>query len=146
MVVVQAEVNSPIASAMRKGSGEIIPFRNFTTLAEALSSGNPPGGEEILAKAREFGWLPGEASEEEILESQRLYARAGFFVEPGTATTLAALRKLRASGAIRSRDRVVVLLTGSGMKDMDATLGHPMDIVECGLEDLKGCVSRRMRG
>jgi threonine synthase len=146
MVVVQAEANSPIASAMRTGSREIIPFRNFTTLAEALSSGNPPGGEEILVKARDFGWLPGEASEKEILESQRLYARAGFFVEPGTATTLAALRRLRVSGAVGSRDRVVVMLTGSGMKDIDAALRHPADIVECGLEDLEGCVSRHMRG
>ena len=142
MVAVQAEANSPIASAMRKGSRQIIPFRNFTTLAEALSSGNPPGGEEILAKALEYGWLAGEASETEILESQRLYAKAGFFVEAGTATTLAALRKLRSSGAIGKGDRVVVMLTGSGMKDIDVARRHAMSIVECGIGDMEEKVAR----
>jgi len=137
MVVVQAAVNSPIASAIHTRSGKITPFRNFTTIAEALSSGNPPGGEEILAKAKEFDWLAGVASEDEILESQLLYARSGFFVEPGSATTLAALRSLKAAGAIKSRDRVVVVLTGSGMKDMDVVNRHAMNIVDCGIDDLE---------
>jgi threonine synthase len=137
MVLAQAAANSPIASAIMKGSRRVIPFRNFTTIAEALTSGNPPGGEEILAKALEFEWLAGEASEEEILESQRLYARAGFFVEPGSATTLSALRSLRASGAIKRGDRVVVVLTGSGMKDMDVARRHDMDILDCGIDELE---------
>ncbi len=137
MVVVQAAANSPIASAIHARSDKVIPFRNFTTIAEALSSGNPPGGEEILAKANEFDWLAGVASETEILESQLLYARSGFFVEPGSATTLAALRSLRASGAIKNRDRVVVVLTGSGMKDMDVVNRHAMNIVDCGIDDLE---------
>jgi len=137
MVVVQAAANSPIASAIQARSDKVIPFRNFTTIAEALSSGNPPGGEEILAKAKEFDWLAGVASEAEILESQLLYARSGFFVEPGSATTLAALRSLRAAGAIKSRDRVVVVLTGSGMKDMDVVNRHAMNIIDCGIDDLE---------
>ncbi|PKL07111.1 MAG: threonine synthase, partial [Spirochaetae bacterium HGW-Spirochaetae-9] len=70
MVIAQAAANSPVASAIRKGSREIVPFRNFTTIAEALSSGRPPGGEEILEKALEFGWLAEDATEEEILEAQ----------------------------------------------------------------------------
>jgi len=137
MVLAQAAANSPIASAIMKRSRRVIRFRNFTTIAEALTSGNPPGGEEILAKALEFGWLAGEATEEEILESQRLYARAGFFVEPGSATTLAALRSLRISGAIKPSDRVVVVLTGSGMKDMEVTRRHDMDILDCGIDELE---------
>ena len=145
MVAVQAEANSPVAGAIRRGSRTITPFRNFTTLAEALSSGNPPGGEEILVKALEFGWLGGEASEAEILESQRLYAKAGFFVEPGTATTLASLRKLRASGAIGGADRVVIMLTGSGMKDVEVARRQAMNIVECGTADLEESVARLLR-
>jgi len=137
MVVVQAAANSPVASAIRKGGREILPFRNFTTIAEALTSGRPPGGEEILDKALEFGWLAGEATEAEILESQLLYARAGFFVEPGSATTLAALRSLRSSGAIGGGDRVVVILTGAGMKDIEVARRHDMNIHDCGIMDLE---------
>lgn len=145
MVLAQAAANSPIASAIMKGSRRVTPFRNFTTIAEALSSGNPPGGEEILAKALEFDWLAGEATEEEILESQRLYARAGFFVEPGSATTLAALRSLRISGAIKPSDRVVIVLTGSGMKDMEVARRHDMDILDCGIDELERKVASLIR-
>ena len=137
MVVAQAAANSPLASAIAQGSRRMTPFRNFTTIAEALTSGNPPGGEELLAKALEFGWLAGGASEEDILESQRLYARAGFFVEPGTATSLAVLRSLRASGAIKRGDRVVISLTGSGMKDMEVAGRHRLDIHDCAIGDLE---------
>ncbi len=137
MVVVQAAVNSPVASATKNGSRKIEPFRNFSTVAEALGSGNPPGGGEILAKAIEFGWLAEGVGEAEILESQLLYAKAGLFVEPGSATTLAALKSLRASGAIGGRDRVVIVLTGSGMKDIDVVQRHETNILDCGLEDLE---------
>jgi threonine synthase len=140
MAVVQAAANSPVVSAIRKGSREIVPFRNFTTIAEALTSGKPPGGEEILAKALEFGWPAAGATESEILESQLAYAKAGFFVEPGSATTLAALRSLCASGVIKAKDRVVVVLTGSGMKDMDVAQRHDINIVDCGLEELESKV------
>jgi len=140
MVIAQAAANSPIASAIRKGSREIVPFRDFTTIAEALTSGRPPGGEEILDKALEFGWLAEDATEEEILEAQALYARSGFFVEPGTATTLPALRKLRESGAIKPQERVVVMLTGSGMKDIEVLGRHDMKIVDCDPKDLENTV------
>ncbi|MDP2790735.1 MAG: threonine synthase [Rectinemataceae bacterium] len=137
MVIAQAAANSPVASAITKGSREIVPFRNFTTVAEALSSGRPPGGEEILDKALEFGWLAEVATEEEILEAQALYARSGFFVEPGTATTLPTLRKLVASGAIPSQARVVVMLTGSGMKDIEVLGRQEMRFVDCDQGDLE---------
>jgi len=140
MAVVQAEANSPVVSAIKKGSKEIVPFRNFTTIAEALTSGRPPGGEEIVAKALEFGWPAAGATEAEILESQLAYAKAGFFVEPGSAVTLAALRSLRLSGEIKRGDRVVVVLTGSGMKDIDVVQRHVMNIIDCGLGDLESKV------
>jgi len=142
MIITQAAANSPIASAIRKGNREIVPFRDFTTIAEALTSGRPPGGEEILDKALEFGWLAEDATEEEILEAQALYARSGFFVEPGTATTLPALRKLVASGAIQPEARVVVMLTGSGMKDIEVLGRQEMKIIDCGQEDLEAAVRK----
>ncbi len=130
MIVVQATNNSPLVTAIKSGSKTVVPFRDFTTVAEALSSGNPPGGGEIIDKAARFSWLAESAAEEEILESQRTFASAGFFVEPGTATVLAALRKLARSGAIGEGKRVVLMLTGSGMKDMDVLLRSPAPITD----------------
>ncbi|MCX7024863.1 MAG: threonine synthase [Spirochaetes bacterium] len=138
MVVVQAAANSPLVSAIRTGSRTVVPFRDFHTVAEALTSGKPPGGEEILAKAYEYGWLAEDATEEEILDSQLRYARSGFFVEPGTATTLAAVRKLRAKGAIGKDDRVVIVLTGSGLKDLDVFRLHAVEVLDCPVNGLEG--------
>ncbi|MDX9898222.1 MAG: threonine synthase [Spirochaetia bacterium] len=140
MVVVQAAANSPLVSSIKTGSKKITPFKNFHTIAEALTSGNPPGGEEILDKAYEYGWLAEDASEEEILECQLLLAKAGFFVEPGSATTLAAVRKLRVQGAIGAGDRTVIVLTGSGLKDMDVCRQHSQALVDCSIDDLEKSV------
>ena len=51
MIVVQAANNSPIVSAIKQGAKHIIPFSNFHTVAEAITTGNPMGGDEIIAKA-----------------------------------------------------------------------------------------------
>lgn len=137
MVVAQAAANSPLATAIEAGSREIVPFRNFTTVAEALTSGNPPGGEEILHKAQEFGWLGSGVPEEGILEAQRAMAEAGFFVEPGSAVALGALKRLRASGAIARSARVVAILTGSGLKDMGVIERHCPSVIDCGLHGIE---------
>ena len=51
MIVVQAANNSPIVSAIKQGAKHVIPFSNFHTVAEAITTGNPMGGDEIIAKA-----------------------------------------------------------------------------------------------
>lgn len=137
MIIVQAAANSPIVSAIRTGKRTMVPFSNFSTVAEALSSGRPPGGDEIIAKAYEYGWLAADASEEEILEAQRLFARAGFFLEPASATVLPALRRLRQAGALAKDDRVVAILTGSGMKDSEVLARHSLRVVDCEADSLE---------
>ena len=137
MIVVQAAANSPLVSAIKTKSRAIVPFRDFHTVAEALTSGQPPGGEEILDKTYAHGWLAEDATEEEILDSQRRFAAAGFFVEPGSATTLAAVRKLRARGAIGTGDRVVIVLTGAGLKDLEVVRHHSEQVLDCMPDELE---------
>ncbi len=120
MVIVQATNNSPIVSAIKKGSDRIIPFTGFHTIAEAITSGNPPGGDELIAKARRFEWLAEDVSEEEIAAGQRTLAAAGLFVESAAATGIPAVGKLIAAGRIAPDERVVVMLTGTGLKDPHA--------------------------
>ena len=45
--------------------------------------------------------------------------------EPASAATLAGVRKLRAKGVMRERDRVVCVLTGHLLKDVEAILRAP---------------------
>jgi len=142
MIIVQAANNSPIVSAVKKRSDVIIPFTNVRTIAEAITTGDPPGGNELLDKARRFGWLAEEVTEEEILDGQRALAAAGLFVEPAAATSVHAVRKLRSAGRIGANDRVVLMLTGSGLKDMEVMERHPAPPVETTLEKMREDLSR----
>jgi threonine synthase len=145
MILVQAANNSPLASAAKQGRREVIPFSNFHTVAEAITTGNPMGGEELLHKALEYGWLAEDVSEEEILEGQRLLAREGFFVEPATATSLFAVKKLRQAGRVEPEARVVLMLTGSGLKDLDALKYQPAHVVDTDLEKVRGELERLLK-
>ena len=62
-------------------------------------------------------------SDAEILEAQRiLAARTGVFAEPAAAATVAALKKLRRTRRLGRRDQIVLLITGHGLKDVEAAL------------------------
>jgi len=112
------------------------------TVAEAITSGDPPGGDEIVLKARQFGWLAEDATEEEILDAQRRLAASGYFVEPAAAAPLAAARKLRASGKIGEEDSVVLMLTGSGLKDMGVVARQRLEVIESDLPDIRRHVGK----
>jgi len=128
MIVVQAANNSPIVSAIKAGKKHLIPFSQIKTVAEAITTGDPPGGDEIIHKAGEYGWPAEEVTEEEILLSQKRLADSGFLVEPAAATSLYAVKKLRARGVIEKEASVVLMLTGSGLKDMQILRHHQSEI------------------
>jgi len=140
MIVVQARNNSPIVSAIQQGKKQVIPFSDFHTIAEAITTGNPMGGDEIIDKAARYGWLAGDVTEEEILESQKRLAGSGFFVEPAAATSLAAIRKLRETGKLEKDARVVMMLTGSGLKDMSVMKHHRAEVQELDLAQARQAV------
>lgn len=136
MAVVQAARNNPIVAGIKQGRDTICPVAHVDTIAEAITSGNPAGGDEIVQKARLYDWPAEDVEEEEILEGQRLLAGSGFFVEPSAAITLPAVRKLRAAGAIAATDRVVLMLTGGGLKDGAVLARQPLSIIDTPVGDL----------
>lgn len=141
MIVVQAANVNPVVSAIREGRDRVVPVEG-QTIAEAITSGDPPGGDEIVLKARQHGWLAEDVTEEEILEAQRRLAGAGYFVEPAAATSLAAVRKLRAAGKIGEEDTVVLMLTGSGLKDMGVFSRQHASVIESDLRSIRGDVEK----
>jgi len=144
MIVVQAANNSPIVSAIKQGSRHVIPFSNFHTIAEAITTGNPMGGDEIIAKAYGHNWLAEDVEEAEILESQRLLAGAGWFVEPAAATTLWAAKKLRAQGRIAAGESVLLMLTGAGLKDLEVLRQQPCNVIESSLANVRGYLEKTL--
>ncbi len=77
-------------------------------------------------------------SDEEILEAQRELAGEGLFVQPASATGIAALKKLMEMEEIKEGAKVVSILTGSGLKALSHVEGGK--VRECSLESLEECL------
>jgi threonine synthase len=92
------------------------------TTTGAIKHSYVPDGVEALEALRDTGGLVATATDEEAMEGQRWIARSdGLFVEPSSATTIIALQKLLKSGEIKPGQSVVLLLTGSGYREMGLT-------------------------
>lgn len=119
MIIVQSANINPIVAGIKAGKKDIIPALNKESIAEAITSGTPYGGRELIAKADKYNWLAEDLSEKEIVRSQKTMARDGLFVEPAAATSLGAVKKLRDQGKIEAGAEVLLMLTGSGLKDFE---------------------------
>jgi threonine synthase len=98
----------------------VVPVRP-NTRAHSLAIGNPADGDLAVATARTSGGAIYAVPEDEIGENISLLAEtAGVFGETAPAVTVGALRKAAGSGAIGAGDRVVVLVTATGLKTPQA--------------------------
>lgn len=122
LVGVQAEGAAPLVRAWQEGSEEIVPVVP-DTLADSISVGQPRDRVKALRAVRETGGQYVAVSDEEILEAMRLLGReAAVFAEPAGAAGFAGLSKLVAQGEIDPEERIVVLVTGNGLKDVDSAI------------------------
>jgi threonine synthase len=114
----QADGCSPVAQAFEAGHEICRPVRP-DTIAKSLAIGNPADGPYALDLARRT-----KGSIEEIREGIRLLAETtGIFTETAGGVTAAVLRKLAERGDIDPDERVVALITGEGLKTLDAVRG-----------------------
>lgn len=99
------------------------PVSNPETIATAIRIGNPASADKAIAARDESGGLIEAVTDEEILAAQALLAaREGIFVEPASASGVAGLLKLHAEGRVPSGQRIVITVTGNGLKDIDTAL------------------------
>ena len=118
---VQAEGSAAIANAFFAGSEQIIPVQ-ARTLADSISVDLPRDGVRAVRAARETGGSYVLVSDEEILAAIAELGRVGIFAEPAGATAYAGLVRAIASELISEDDPVLVLNTGSGLKDVRAAM------------------------
>jgi threonine synthase len=120
----QATGCSPVATAFAEGTDAIRPQRP-STIAKSVAIGNPADGWYALDVVRRTGGGFGSVSDEEIVEGIRLLARTeGIFAETAGGVTIATLAQLAGSGVVRPDERVVALVTGNGLKTIDAVAPH----------------------
>lgn len=113
---VQAENCAAFHTAWRAGVDHWVKFEPKPTVADGIASFQPVRMKEVLNAVRESGGEVLAVSEAEIATALGELARRGFFVEPTSATAGAALTQLHAQGRIGAQERVVMVLTGSGLK------------------------------
>ena len=116
----QAEGCAPVAQAFEAGTGFVRPVKP-SGIAKSLAIGNPADGAYALEEVRASGGAVAAVSDAEVVEAIRLLARTeGIFAETAGGVTVGVLAKLAASGVIKPNERVVALITGNGLKTIEA--------------------------
>jgi len=111
----QAEGCSPVAAAF--ASGEPVTPVLPVTIARSLAIGNPADGDKAVATARRTGGAVYAVSEEDVGPTMGLLAEhAGVFGETAAGVSLGALRRAVEEGELGGDDRVVLVVTGDGLK------------------------------
>ncbi|MEM3550868.1 MAG: threonine synthase [Candidatus Bathyarchaeia archaeon] len=120
MVGVQAEGCAPIVEAYMQGFQDPVVKAKPSTHALAILVKSPYYGKPALKAIRESGGKAISVSDGEIFAAEQEIARLeGVFAEPASAATYAALKKLVNQGIIGVTEKVVCLITGSGLKATD---------------------------
>ncbi len=116
----QADGCSPVATAFAEGTDAIRPVKPHT-IAKSLAIGNPADGWYALDAIRKSGGSCASVTDGEVLDGIRLLARTeGIFAETAGGVTVATLARLAGQGIIRSDERVVAMVTGHGLKTVEA--------------------------
>jgi threonine synthase len=125
----QAAGCSPVATAFAEGEA-VKPVRP-ETIARSLAIGNPADGDLAAATARNSGGAVYAVAEEAVGQNMGLLAEsAGVFGETAAGVTLGALREAVDRGELGTHDRVVLLVTGDGLKTPEPVAGRlrPVEI------------------
>jgi len=108
---------APIVRGFESADGRPRPVRKPDTIVESLAIGDPGSGSEAIRSMRATEGFADDPTDAEILEGVRLLARTeGVFSEPAGGTVVATLKRAREDGRIDRDERVVLLITGNGLK------------------------------
>ena len=120
----QAMGCSPIAEAWQRQSFDIKPQKP-NTIAKSLAIGNPADGFYALKVLSQPGGQATAVSDDEIVNGIKLLAETeGVFSETAGGVVIASLCKLVEGGHINPDEKVVVFVTGSGLKTAEAVQSH----------------------
>ncbi len=130
---VQAAGSAALYRAWRAGTDatEMTPIEAHT-IADSISAGLPADRIKALAAVRETGGAYIQVTDDEILAAIPALARgSGVFAEPAAAAAYAGLARAVAEGLVDPEERIVVLSTGNGLKDIAAArraVGEPLRV------------------
>lgn len=118
---VQSEGSAAVANAYFSGSEQITAV-SANTLADSISVDLPRDGVRAVRAARQTNGSYIVVSDEEILSAIAELGKVGIFAEPAGAASYAGLSRAVEQGLIGQEDLVLVINTGSGLKDTKAAV------------------------
>ena len=121
LVCVQAQRSAAIHHYIITGNYQNV--RQPATIADSISVSIPANAHMARKAVLDSGGFSMTVSDAEILRGQKALAeKAGVFAEPAAAATVAALKKLEGSALLHPKEQVVLLITGHGLKDVEAAM------------------------
>jgi threonine synthase len=135
---VQASGSAAVANAFKANTEVITPVA-ADTIADSISVDLPRDGVRAVRAAKETNGTYLTVDDAEIIKAIGELGPYGIFAEPAGATAFAGLRKALKEGLVSADDPVLVLLTGSGLKDIRAAMQAVKEapIIEPSLKALK---------
>ncbi|MFN0087616.1 MAG: threonine synthase [Blastocatellia bacterium] len=126
----QAAGCNPIAAAVKAGTREIRPVKP-DTIAKSLAIGNPADGYFATGVISGSGGWSEDVTDAEIVDAMKLLAETeGIFTETAGGTTLGVTRKLIEQGRLTDADRIVVAITGNGLKTQEALQLEDLEAID----------------
>ena len=128
-VAVQAEGCAPLVKAWDDKAETTTLWENPVTDAPGLRVPGPFAGRQMLKIMRDTGGQARAVSEREIVEAQKLLGRVeGIWTGPEAAAALAALCQMTETGEVDEGSRIVIVLTGAGIKSSPPALPAPVHL------------------
>ncbi|MBI1973337.1 threonine synthase [Candidatus Micrarchaeota archaeon] len=120
IAIVQSEGCAPIVDAFEHGDLDAKPLKEAQTISSAVLVKTPFNARTALRAVRESHGTAVRVSDIETVKAIRTIGEEGFFAEPAAAMPLPALQKLLKVGVIKKTEKVVLLVTGHGLKSPEA--------------------------
>ncbi len=124
LIGAQAAGSAYLFEAWKNGEDlESKPPIQAETLADSISADLPRDRFKAMAAVTDTGGAFVEVTDRQILSSMvTMGQRMGVFAEPAAAAAMAGLRVARWQGLVEEGERVVVISTGNGLKDIDSAM------------------------
>ena len=120
--VIQAEGANALVRTVRETGGKRLVSVQAETRATAIRIGNPASWKKAVLVLEATGGVCEQVSEIEIAQAKAEIGAEGIGCEPASAVTLAGLKKLVKEEFVKPGESVILILTGSLMKDPDFTM------------------------
>lgn len=141
----QAAGCSPISTAVKEGKEQHKPVKTPTSIAKSLAIGDPADGYFAIQLIRGSGGWAEDATDDEIRSGMMLLAETeGVFAETAGGVTVAVAQKLLEQGRLPRGERIVLCVTGNGLKTQEAVAEvlEGVPVIEPKLEEFAALVGQ----